>query len=401
MLSKYFDRDRRPEINRELEPYTNMAADAEVEQRLDAMQQDLELSNRNLLTSNDRYQASACYLSLARNKHILMATIAGRVTTEDGNKELRSEPHKKQTIIQFMTQGFQSSRDSLEFVDEIEGQPGFKFNDGHMQGIRTVASLQWPPAEQMPKQAIIGIAEAADIITAHVATQFGELTKSNSVPNDFRMALRKQVDPLLAQVNAKAKAIERSTGGMLDRIDSAAILKGIYDDAKQAIIKLDEITVWATAPKLYDRRFELRNPLDEVNPNKKSFDASALGGPVVRQHTHLYITPNPVPAAPPKPKARPFNAAALQAATPLTPPIETRVTRPFNPSILSTPPTPKAPVSQKTAGRQFSLDSLAPKPPKASPPKPVRREFSNEDLGPAQPPKPARKTFDPEHLNKN
>jgi hypothetical protein len=343
------DREERhiAQLSHEIAPYRNMATDLEAEDRLRATDSELVLAGRHLLTSNDRYQMTAAHLSLARNRTILTNAIADNYTTP--SPDFKGNNFNYESVSAFLVGNYRHIKSGIETADTIYGAVGFTANDEYIDQFNTLnSSLQWPAAENISRNFVAAGVSSVDTILAYTLHRYDEIMRPGSaVPNDFKFHLKRRVQPLVAEVDAKRRAIDRVTGGAASMITSQVMLTEVYEDVREAIRILDEITVWTTMPRLYESTFTLRDPIDETRPEQRRFDPETLGE-----------TATGTVAQRPMPSGRPFSPDTLQTAE--APP--TVSARPFNPGILEPPHRTPAPA------RPFDPDGLQQKPAPAARP---------------------------------
>lgn len=362
---------------------------------------DLLTKGRHVVTSNDRYQFSAAYLVMARNRSMLADKIAESMTNPaQGTDDFKTAGFDYDTITQFLLTGYQAATDGLESSDRISAVKGYQATPQETANLQTMLNgLGWPAPNQISRRFVAGAVEGLRAVVISTNAQYLAMNKNSALQNNMKLRLKAQLDPLLATIEAKQKSIDLITHGKINDVSSEQVLHNVYQDVVAATAAADLAGLWLTVPKILDGSFMLSQPLDETGPKGSKFNPAALGTPAVQ---HAMPTTPPQPTAPAGPR------------------------RPFNPSNLNTPPVTPAPQTPKPAGKPFDPANLAPSQPSPAvqssantQPKrsfdpnalksPEKRSFDPSILGkPAvesstepenpEPPKPKGKSFDPKDL---
>lgn len=359
------------QVATQIEPYRNVVVAYEADQRLGAIDMDLLTKGRHVVTSNDRYQFSAAYLTLARNRSMLSDKVAESMTSPgQGNDDLKTAEFDYDTVTSFMLAGYQAATDGLEAADRIGAIKGYAATPqetGNLQAMLT--GLGWPASTQISRRFVSGAIEGLRAIGVSTNARYLEMTKNTALQNNMKIRLKAHVDPLLASLEAKQKSIDLITHGLADAIKSEQVLKDVYKDVVSALEAADTVGLWLTAPKLLDASFTLAKPLDETRPEGKSFNPASLGGPAVRQ-----TVPAPAPSPQPNVQGKSFDPSGLQPST-----------------------TPSRP-APKPAGKSFDPGSLAPQPPAQAPTVPPVQQAKTFDPNALK--TPEKRSFDPSTLGR-
>lgn len=374
------DREERrvTQLTQEIAPYRGMATDLEAEDRLLSSESELTIAGRHLLTSNDRYQMTAAHLTLARNRTVLTNAIADVYTTPSG-PDFRGENFSHGTISTFLVSNYRDIKTGVETADIVSGTTGFTSTDEYIdQFNRLNSSLQWPAPDSISRHFVVAGVSAVDTVMAYTMHHYDAVFASSNVPNDFKFHLKRRLQPLIGEVDAKRRAIDRATNMAVGSINNTVILEEVYEDVRDAIRVLDEISVWITMPRLYEPLFTLRDPLDELRPERREFDPTNLGTAATET-----VVRRPLPSG------KPFNADALnQAAVQAPPAVEPR---PFDTGALNPPHQPPA-VAKPS--RPFDPGALSQKPQESRP-------FDPGNITGKAPEKRDNRPFDPGALNRS
>ena len=334
--------------------YRSMATDLEAEDRLRAADGELLLAGRHLLTSNDRYQMTAAHLTLARNRTLLTNAITDNYTGQAG-PDFRGDAFNYDTLSTFLVSNYRDIKTGIETADLVSSSLGFQATDEYISQFNTLnGSLQWPAAETVSRHFVSGGVAAVDTIMAYTMHHYDGMLASSTVPNDFKFHLKRRVQPMFAEADAKRRAIDRVTGGAVSAVSDSPMLGEVYEDMREAIRILDEVSVWITMPRLYEPLFTLRDPLDELRPERRRFDPGVLGTPA----TEAVVSR-------PRPSGKPFSAESLNTQPAPTPPAVSP--RPFSPDVLE-PPHPAPAIARPS--RPFDPSAINP------PAQPERRDTS-------------------------
>ena len=331
-------------LSAEIGPYRAIASDLEAEDRLVKIDADLNLRDRHLLTSNDRYQMSAAYLALVRNRTILASTIADRYLNKDSGPDLRREGFTFDPLSKFLVGAYTTAKDGIETADLVTATVGFSANDTAKRDlIRTGTTIDWPRAGEISRHFVAGGVAAVDTILAYTVYHFHLAMQSARLPNDFKFHLSSRVEPLLTRAENQRAAIDRVTGGEISTsLTSFELIAELYADIRDAVAALDEASLWITMPALYESTFVLREPLAEGQHGKRPFRPGSVLGkaatqtvvqPPQRRPRSQSVTP-PV-------SARPFDPATVNK-----PPAKPQ--RPFDPATVDPPTRPERPFDPST-----------------------------------------------------
>lgn len=376
-----FFRDREPQsagqLTTEIAPYLAMTIELEADQRLDTMALDLVMVGRDLLTSNDHYQATSAYLNLARNRAVVATEVYGQLSKQSP-QEIKKHYSGNDTVRDFLVQEFQTAQHNLEAADRISAEPSTAAAFTRSNELkRQLAQSRWPAYGALPPSFIHGAINGMNNLYGVVSSQVTKTLTSQTLPNNFRYKLQQQVEPLLAQVEGCRTSIDRVSSGLPTGLASESALNSAYERTREAVELLDTVALWVSMPRLFDETFTLRNPLDETRPPEKKFNASSLG----------------------------LGATAMKAATPPAPQPD-RPQHAFDPSIFDAPTPPTAPQqSPQPTPKHFEVGDLdsPPTPPTSDKPEmPPKRSFNPDDLNASAPqPKPQsqpKRQFNPDDL---
>lgn len=364
----------------QLEPYRQMWATFETDDRIGSIDDELHLVDRHLINSNDRYQMTAAFLLLASNRFTLTQNIYDNMQSTQ-SEDVQGSQYSPVVVTDFLRRGYQTSKDSLEAADFVFGQIGYSVTASDQDQLQTMRSgLDWPDMSQVSLRFVNGCIRGVGEINADVRARYDAIRASVFMPNMFRRGLQRQIEPLFAEVTAKVRAIERVTGGLSLTPRSATLARELYEDARSALETLDEIALFVTMPKLRDSSYELARPLDELKPDERSFSPDVIARPVVQSHVQVVRPSGP---------QRPFSADVLQRPEgeaiqqrPTPPPVQPQ--RPFNPDTL-----------QARGGNAEAI----PVPP-AGPQRSFSRDILDSPKGDQPAPGAAEKPFDASTLKK-
>ncbi len=357
----------------QIEPFRHMEAGFEVDMALQSLDSELALHDRQLLTSNDRYQTGAVFLSLARNRFIMMEAVF-RAMNMPAPEEIRTPTFTIERVSGFLLRGYQEAQNGLEASDAVMSIAGFVLDKTYQDYIGTLnGTLEWLPDSEISGRFVYGANDGMNQIYTTVLDQLQRTLASPFLSNNFKLALKARAEKKLVQVENQQKAIKRLTGGVIITQKSALIAQEVYDDIKVAVGVLDEVGVLLNMPRLYDQSFALRDPYDENKQPERRFNPSTIAHGIVAKAAEVRKVPT----------GKPFNPAALTTPTP--PP-----RRPFNPGSLAPQPGEK---HQETGpARHFDPNALKDTPKPASPQQP-KRPFNPNVLSTQQ------RSFDPSVLD--
>lgn len=318
-------------IQKDLQPYTAMTSEYEILERLHGADVELAVANKHLITSNDRYQFTVARLLVARTKAQIASAIANSVTEQDAFTGIQDVTAKADEISSYLKATFEACNDDIEEADRIASIKGFTATSDDKESLLKAAHLSWPDATVFTPAFVQGSVRALDAVASNVLVEAATTVRAPLLPNNFKQRLSQQYNPLLAQVAAKQKAIERARLGKTNKTYTREMLLEMQRDVMSCIEVLTTTCLWISVPSMFDSYFDLKKPLDELRGPTKPFNPTSLGGTAVQP-----VIEKPRPTLPHKP----FEPEVLQTPVDNDPVIQQTVRteqvtkKEFDPSIL-------------------------------------------------------------------
>lgn len=306
---------------KDAQQYRNSSAVFEIEPRMKQIEMDLMFERRHLMTSNDRYQFSAAYMLLARNKITLGTHILDANSQPNALDGMQDVVPYVDALTNFVKTSYAEGHDFLEIADRITEVKGFEATAIDVQNVKSAQEVTFSRDLAVTWPNVSGAVDAFDIMTGTFLYDLRLAVESEFLPNNFKHRLKANMKSDIAELDVIRKAIARNSGGIISAKTTSHVLHDVFGDAMKGIGILNRLTVQLAIPRLYDPYFELVHPLDELRGPVKAFNPNTLGTTALT-------------GAAPKPEVQ---------ARPVIPP------KPFTPDILAPPVSPAPDVKPQTA----------------------------------------------------